>query len=211
MVAPDASLEEADSSVPSPEWLSSPASVRPITPAPSPAPANSDTSVKDAVKPGAVYEEYHTVDIAKGLAEDPPEGNGDAVEQKKGCFSCFKKKKKEDKPPAVSFLQLYRYADRADRVRMLVGGLASVLLGASLPVFCFLFGVVLDDLGAGDRDAVTRMAIILTGMGLGAWLLATLAVACFTVSGERQARRIRRSFFTAILDQVFCRPHRLAS
>eukprot|EP00670_Eutreptiella_braarudii_P008488 CAMPEP_0174308600 /NCGR_PEP_ID=MMETSP0810-20121108/1862_1 /TAXON_ID=73025 ORGANISM="Eutreptiella gymnastica-like, Strain CCMP1594" /NCGR_SAMPLE_ID=MMETSP0810 /ASSEMBLY_ACC=CAM_ASM_000659 /LENGTH=110 /DNA_ID=CAMNT_0015415975 /DNA_START=16 /DNA_END=345 /DNA_ORIENTATION=+ len=110
MLAPDASFESVESGLPSPECLSSPHSARPITPAPSPAPVSSDTNVK----PEDVHEEYHSVDIAKGLAEDPTE-----VEQKKWPFSCLKKKKKkEDKPPAVSFMQLYRYADRMDHVRM---------------------------------------------------------------------------------------------
>eukprot|EP00667_Euglena_gracilis_P000406 EG_transcript_406 len=107
-------------------------------------------------------------------------------------------------PPRVPLRQLFRFADRWDRCAMAAATLCGVVTGASLPAFSFLFGELINELArntANVKHTSSELSLWLTVLGIGTWALTAAGVAAFSVSGERQARRMRRAFFSAILDQ----------
>ena len=105
---------------------------------------------------------------------------------------------------AVSFRQLFRYADAKDAGLLLLGGLCAVAEGAGFPVVQYLLGKLINELQAPSPEAmdrIARLALYFVIVGAIEWALALVGMACYSVSGERQVGRMRSALFAAILNQ----------
>jgi ABC-type multidrug transport system fused ATPase/permease subunit len=185
----------------------------PLVPANSPSPyeqgletpRNSAQAPYDAAQEVVPDQKEHVeLDVDKAGAVDD---DAFSAHTKKGFLRRFRNKKrkaKKDKPekaPAVSFRTLWRYASTKDKIRIAIGSVFAVVNGAVLPAFCYLFGKLLDDLATGDSSMVATMAMWMAIVGGLTWLMAGGSICLFAISGERQARQMRRTFFASILRQ----------
>ncbi|CAM0948557.1 unnamed protein product [Alopecurus aequalis] len=105
----------------------------------------------------------------------------------------------------VSFTGLFRYADRTDLLLMLVGTVAALANGASQPLVTVIFGDIIDDFGGATTDnvlhRVNKAVLSFVYLGIGTALVSFLQVACWTITGERQATRIRSLYLKSVLRQ----------
>ena len=132
-------------------------------------------------------------------------------------------------PVPVPVLQLFKYADAKDYILITVGSIFSIGYGIIQPVIALLLGdiigafikygkiVVPMDAGEIPFTPVTRAlydstkrevqtevldkCVILSLVGVVAFFAGYLAQAGWLVAGERQARRVRKRFLSAILNQ----------
>ncbi|KAF8730446.1 hypothetical protein HU200_017024 [Digitaria exilis] len=89
---------------------------------------------------------------------------------------------------------------------MAVGALAAVANGMAQPLMTFIFGDVIDAFGSAvsSNDVLHRVVKVIMNfvyLAFGAGLASTLQVSCWTITGERQAARIRALYLKAILRQ----------
>ncbi|RCV15411.1 hypothetical protein SETIT_3G054200v2 [Setaria italica] len=107
---------------------------------------------------------------------------------------------------SVPFYRLFAFADGADAALMSLGALGAVANGAALPLMTVLFGRLIDAFGgaATTSDVVRRVS----GVSLQFVYLAVASasasfvqVACWMITGERQAARIRSLYLRTILRQ----------
>ncbi|XP_068661614.1 ABC transporter B family member 4-like [Aristolochia californica] len=89
---------------------------------------------------------------------------------------------------------------------MIVGTLASIANGAAMPVMTILFGQLVDSFGETvDRnkvvDEVSKVSLKFVYLAVGSGVASFLQVACWVVTGERQAARIRALYLKTILRQ----------
>ncbi|TVU07290.1 hypothetical protein EJB05_47339, partial [Eragrostis curvula] len=121
--------------------------------------------------------------------------------------------------------RLFAFADSLDRALMAVGTVAAVGNGLAQPLMMFVFGDVVDAFGSNASpdvlNKVTKVIMNFIYIGFGAGLAAffrkwvlqktmlpwfsnlvfLLEVSCWTITGERQAARIRALYLKAILRQ----------
>ncbi|XP_066311948.1 ABC transporter B family member 3-like [Miscanthus floridulus] len=112
------------------------------------------------------------------------------------------------KPAAAGRLPLYRlfvFADRTDALLMAVGAVAAVANGMAQPIMTFIFGDIIDAFGSSaSPDVLHRVVKVIMNfvyLAIGAGFASTLQVSCWTITGERQAARIRALYLKAILRQ----------
>ncbi|CAO2208334.1 unnamed protein product [Urochloa humidicola] len=113
-------------------------------------------------------------------------------------------------PPAgvgrVPLHRLFAFADRTDALLMAVGALAAVANGMAQPLMTFIFGDVIDAFGSAESSnhvlhRVVKVIMNFVYLAIGSGLASTLQVSCWTITGERQAARIRALYLKAILRQ----------
>ena len=85
-----------------------------------------------------------------------------------------------------------------------MGGLASIIMGASMPVYAYIFASVLGALSkdsdvARQESALYSIAFLVVGVVVG--LAMFFQVAMFTVAGEHLTLRMRKMAFAAMLKQ----------
>lgn len=124
----------------------------------------------------------------EGNASEQPEGGGNkGVDQK------------------VSFFKLFAFADRLDVLYMVVGTIAASANGLAQPLMTLIFGKLINSFGSSDRDhvvkEVSKVAVLFLYLALGTAVVSFLQVACWMVTGERQATRIRGLYLKTILRQ----------
>lgn len=133
-------------------------------------------------------------------------------------------KSKSDLAPSVSFIGLFRYADRTDVMYMLMGTLGAVAYGIIQPIIALLlgdvvnsfleFGALVEKVQKGEippsalgpkqdqlEKDVVGVVLQFVYIGIGATIAAYLARGCWTIAGERQAHRVRMKFLDSILKQ----------
>ncbi|KAL6615850.1 hypothetical protein ACP70R_038120 [Stipagrostis hirtigluma subsp. patula] len=133
----------------------------------------------------------------------------DAAAAAKGRDGDEEKKKKEngggDAGKKVSFAALFRYADGTDVLLMLVGTVAAVANGVSQPLMTVIFGQVINAFGGATTDDVLRRVneavLNFVYLGIGTAVVSFLQVSCWTMTGERQAARIRSLYLKSVLRQ----------
>ncbi|XP_048528057.1 ABC transporter B family member 11-like [Triticum urartu] len=108
----------------------------------------------------------------------------------------------------VPLYRLFAFADRTDVALMAVGTVAAVANGMARPVMTHIFGDVVNAFSSAgfspDSDVLHRVSKIIINfvyLGIGAGLVSALQVSCWTITGERQAARIRAQYLKAILRQ----------
>jgi ABC-type multidrug transport system fused ATPase/permease subunit len=88
---------------------------------------------------------------------------------------------------------------------LVVGTVAALVHGASMPLFTWLIGMVADAFRAPlVADPVVRVAQIVAYfliVGAVGAIAALVQVAAFTTAGARYGRRLRAAYFTAMLRQ----------
>ena len=128
-------------------------------------------------------------------------------------------------PVTVSFFQLFRFADKIDILMMVAGSIAAMAYGALQPIISVILGDVINaflDYGRISflrasgvpipepvfqasrqkvEDEVIANVLIFVWFGIGAFAMAYTTQALWTISGERQAHRVRQMFLRSILSQ----------
>ena len=95
-------------------------------------------------------------------------------------------------PPPVPFLGLFAQADRWDWILMTIGSLSSVGVGIVMPLFSLVFGGILDAFyGSDAAETVDRYSLYFVYLALASFLLNISMSCCFSISSERQIRRMR--------------------
>ncbi|KAE8726810.1 ABC transporter B family member 21 [Hibiscus syriacus] len=115
-------------------------------------------------------------------------------------------KKEDEKTNTVAFYKLFAFADSTDILLMIVGTIGAVGNGVCMPLMTVLFGDLIDSFGENQNDdrivdTVSKVSLRFVYLGAGALVAAFLQVACWMVTGERQASRIRGLYLKTILRQ----------
>ncbi|OEL38177.1 ABC transporter B family member 11 [Dichanthelium oligosanthes] len=114
---------------------------------------------------------------------------------------------KEDMAMAskVPFHELFKYADGTDAMVMLVGLVAALGNGMSMVMITVIFGQMVDAFGAATPDnvvpRVNKAALNFVYLAIGAGFASFVQVSCWTMTGERQATRIRSLYLKSVLKQ----------
>ncbi|XP_008776904.2 ABC transporter B family member 9-like isoform X2 [Phoenix dactylifera] len=105
----------------------------------------------------------------------------------------------------VSFFKLLSFADRKDVALMVLGTIGALFNGVAMPIMTIVFGELVDAFGGNNRamvvEKVSKVVLKFVYLGVAAGVAAFLQVSCWTVSGERQAARIRGLYLKTILRQ----------
>ncbi|THG10813.1 hypothetical protein TEA_002096 [Camellia sinensis var. sinensis] len=106
----------------------------------------------------------------------------------------------------VPFFKLFAFADSADVVLMLFGTIGAVGNGICMPLMTVLLGQLIDSFGQNQNNkqvvrVVSQVSLKFVYLALGAGVASFLQVACWMVTGERQAARIRSLYLKTIMRQ----------
>ncbi|KAE8008382.1 hypothetical protein FH972_004901 [Carpinus fangiana] len=117
-----------------------------------------------------------------------------------------KKSKEDEKTKAVPFHKLFAFADSTDILLMIFGTIGAIGNGVCMPLMTVFFGDLINSFGQNQTnnavvDVVSKVALKFVYLGLGVAVAAFLQVACWMVTGERQAARIRGLYLKTILRQ----------
>ncbi|KAJ1971898.1 hypothetical protein H4R35_004990, partial [Dimargaris xerosporica] len=125
------------------------------------------------------------------------------------------KEDEDDSAPSVSFFQLFRFATGVDYLLILVGSLAAMATGVSLPLMTVIFSDILQgftdytfvvqsdpELATAQLDdSVYEMMKWFGILAAGTFVAASVQVFCWSATAERQTRRMRELYYEAILRQ----------
>ncbi|PIA35085.1 hypothetical protein AQUCO_03600027v1 [Aquilegia coerulea] len=125
---------------------------------------------------------------------------------KKGSQDSGKSKEKKEVVNTVPYYKLFSFADSLDILLMVVGTIASVLNGMSMPLMTLLMGELTDAFGQNANTdntlrVVSKVALKFVILGIGAGIVSFFQVACWMITGERQASRVRNIYLKTILRQ----------
>ncbi|XP_052174976.1 ABC transporter B family member 11-like [Diospyros lotus] len=117
-----------------------------------------------------------------------------------------KKTKEHQSTKTVPFYKLFAFADSIDVTLMIVGTIGAVGNGLCMPLMTILFGELVDSFGQNQNnnhvvDAVSKVSLKFVYLAMGSGAAAFLQVACWMVTGERQAARIRSLYLKTIIRQ----------
>ncbi|XP_077251466.1 ABC transporter B family member 4-like [Tasmannia lanceolata] len=117
-----------------------------------------------------------------------------------------KNKGEEASNESVPFYKLFSFADSTDVALMIVGSIASIANGIAIPFMTILFGEMIDSFGETVDiktivKVVSKVCVRFVYLAMVAGVASFLQVACWVVTGERQAARIRNLYLKNILRQ----------
>uniref|UniRef100_A0A8C8RV11 ATP-binding cassette sub-family B member 5 n=1 Tax=Pelusios castaneus TaxID=367368 RepID=A0A8C8RV11_9SAUR len=122
-----------------------------------------------------------------------------------------KEKEKKSKPPEiVGPITIFRYADGLDITLMVFGTIAAVVNGVCLPLMSLVFGEMSDGFVSGctyqeslssDPLVCALFALYYVGIGATALVFGYLQISFWVLAAARQTKKIRKTFFHAILGQ----------
>ncbi|XP_021745208.1 ABC transporter B family member 11-like [Chenopodium quinoa] len=106
----------------------------------------------------------------------------------------------------VPFYKLFAFADSTDKVLMTVGSIGAIANGVAMPLMAILVGDLVDAFGQNQNTkdvihVVSKVSLNFAYLAVGALVAAFLQVACWMVTGERQAARMRNLYLKTILRQ----------
>ncbi|XP_058101247.1 ABC transporter B family member 9-like isoform X2 [Magnolia sinica] len=105
----------------------------------------------------------------------------------------------------VPFHKLFSLADPLDVVLMCVGTVSAVADGLTMPVVSLIFGELINSFGASNKNnivtEVSKGALQMLYVAAASGVASFLQVSCWTVTGERQAMRLRGLYLKTILRQ----------
>ncbi|KAJ9171655.1 hypothetical protein P3X46_014987 [Hevea brasiliensis] len=116
-----------------------------------------------------------------------------------------KKSKEDEKTNSVPFHKLFSFADSIDILLMIVGTIGAVGNGISLPLMTVFLGNTINAFGENQNEyvvhVVSKVSLKFVYLAIGTAVASFLQVACWIVTGERQAARIRFLYLKSILRQ----------
>ncbi|KAG8653337.1 hypothetical protein MANES_05G009400v8 [Manihot esculenta] len=122
-------------------------------------------------------------------------GNSQETEKSKG----------DEKTNTVPFHKLFSFADSLDILLMIVGTIGAVGNGISLPLMTIFLGDTINAFGENQNKdvvhVVSKVSLKFVYLAVGSAVASFLQVACWIVTGERQAARIRGLYLQTILRQ----------
>ncbi|KAL8544764.1 hypothetical protein ACS0TY_005114 [Phlomoides rotata] len=105
----------------------------------------------------------------------------------------------------VPFYKLFVFSDFWDKILMLVGTIGAVAHGINPALMALLFGDLADAFGGKNTEdlvsVVSRVSLKFVYVAIGCGTGAFLQMACWMITGERQAARIRTLYLRTILQQ----------
>ncbi|MCD7451660.1 ATP-binding cassette sub- B member 9 [Datura stramonium] len=105
----------------------------------------------------------------------------------------------------VPFYMIFAFADKSDVILMLLGTLGAIASGISKPLMSLVFGDLVDSYGNSNQSnilhKVSGISLKLVYLGIGSGIASLFQVACWVVTGERQATRIKCLYLKTILRQ----------
>ncbi|XP_041022108.1 ABC transporter B family member 4-like [Juglans microcarpa x Juglans regia] len=103
----------------------------------------------------------------------------------------------------VPFLKLFSFADSTDLFLMIAGTMGAIGNGSGLPLITVFFGEMINSLGSTTDivPLVSKVCLKIVYLGVGVGAAGFIQVACWMITGERQAARIRGLYLKAILRQ----------
>ncbi|KAG2600074.1 ABC transporter B family member 9-like isoform X1 [Panicum virgatum] len=106
----------------------------------------------------------------------------------------------------VSFTGLFRYADGTDVLLMLLGTVGALANGVTQPIMTVIFGQVINAFGGAVAvddvlQRVNKAVLNFVYLGIATAIVSFLQVSCWTMTGERQATRIRSLYLKSVLRQ----------
>jgi hypothetical protein len=106
----------------------------------------------------------------------------------------------------VPFGMLFRFATPSDLVLTYLSAFLGVLCGCVPPCLSLLLGNMMNSLNLNDKAsfeaAVSQVATYMLILGCVAFTLSYIYMTCGLISAERQAIRLRKEYFKALLRQV---------
>eukprot|EP01018_Ginkgo_biloba_P027753 Gb_07563 [translate_table: standard] len=112
-----------------------------------------------------------------------------------------------ENPKGVGLLGLFAFATAFEKILMVLGSFGAFVNGGSLPWYSLLFGRLVNSIGHGSNDKnamlheVQQICLYMVGLSVIVMIGAYLEVTCWTMAGERTARRIRTKYLRAVLRQ----------
>ena len=103
----------------------------------------------------------------------------------------IKERNAKKNPPMIPYKKiLLTFADSTDKLFLFIGFSSAILCGLGLPSFVFLFGDIADSFQGfmpvnEILDRITRVAMILTFIGLGVWIFSYLFFSFLIIASER--------------------------
>ncbi|XP_073253012.1 ATP-dependent translocase ABCB1-like isoform X5 [Porites lutea] len=160
-------------------------------------------------------------DFEVKICPDECETNGeisanDTDDAKDGADDSNDKKKEEaeEKPPIVSFGQLFRFSDKLDVVLITLGTLAAIAHGAAIPVQFLIFGdliqsfIEFEQASTGNatqtydlNGEMTKFALYYVYLAAGNLVVAYGQMAFWSLTATRQVKKMRLALFSSILKQ----------
>ncbi|XP_010504005.1 PREDICTED: ABC transporter B family member 11-like isoform X2 [Camelina sativa] len=130
----------------------------------------------------------------------------DSVSRESSTSKSPKEGENDEKTKTVPFYKLFAFADSFDVFLMICGSLGAIGNGVSIPLITLLFGDLIDSFGQNQNnkdivDVVSKVCLKFVYLALGTLGAAFLQVACWMITGERQAARIRSTYLKTILRQ----------
>ncbi|KAL2494628.1 ABC transporter B family member 9 [Forsythia ovata] len=111
----------------------------------------------------------------------------------------------EKKDQKVAFYKLFSYSDRLDIVLIIIGTISAIGNGLTQPIMTLIFGQIINSFGGTDSShvvhEVSKVSLKYVYLAIGAGIASFLQMACWMVSGERRAARIRGLYLRTLLRQ----------
>ncbi|KNA18930.1 hypothetical protein SOVF_066200 [Spinacia oleracea] len=106
----------------------------------------------------------------------------------------------------VPFYKLFAFADSTDKALMIIGSIGAIANGVAMPLMAILLGDLVNAFGQNQNTrevihVVSQVSLNFAYLAVGAAVAAFLQVACWMVTGERQAARMRNLYLKTILGQ----------
>ncbi|CAK8563878.1 unnamed protein product [Lathyrus sativus] len=150
-----------------------------------------------------------STEITGSTSHNPPIPADSEYVQEVAADTCKEPKKnkvKDQRIKTVPFYKLFSFADSWDYFLMIVGTISAVGNGVSMPLMTIIIGDTIDAFGGNVNTKqlvhqVSKVSLKFAIMGACTFFAVFLQVACWMITGERQAARIRALYLKAILRQ----------
>ncbi|XP_077217872.1 ABC transporter B family member 11-like [Tasmannia lanceolata] len=115
-------------------------------------------------------------------------------------------KGEQENKNSIPFYKLFSLADSTDVVLMIIGSVAAIANGAAMPLMSLLLGQVVNSFGKPENlhdmvNEVSKVSLRFVYLAVGSCVVSFFQVACWVITGERQAARIRNLYLKTILRQ----------
>ncbi|KAJ0092049.1 hypothetical protein Patl1_24722 [Pistacia atlantica] len=148
-----------------------------------------------------------TLDGARELSRNSPVVETEKIPEENGNAQVSDgKKEKEQGKSVVPYYKLFSFADSFDYFLMFSGTIAAIGNGLCMPLMSLLLGELIDAAGKPTSTTVMvhgvfKVSLKFVYLALGACAASFLQVSSWTLTGERQAARIRSLYLKTILRQ----------